>query len=347
MSEVHIRIDGAAGRITLSCPERLNALRHDMCLAIAAALRDWQHDDKVALVLIDGAGERGFCAGGDLKSLYEAARAGDPGVARQFWRDEYRLNLMLAEFPKPVVALMHGLTMGGGVGLGCHGSHRVVGASSRLATPQTRIGLVPDAGGSLLLAQAPGHLGEYLALTAGTMGPGDAIHAGFADFFLPEDRWPDLVRRLTGGTVSAVADMAAEAPAGDLAPERGWIDSAFAAPDLRGILAALDAMEFDAPQAAAAALRRHSPLSMAAALVMLRNLRSGGGLETALAQEFRFGYRAPLVGDVLEGIRARLIDRDDAPVWRHETPGQVTGREVSDMLAPLGDEELQLDGPTR
>ncbi|WP_138471923.1 enoyl-CoA hydratase/isomerase family protein [Poseidonocella sp. HB161398] len=345
MDEIRTRVDGAAGRITLARPDKLNALTLDMCLEIERALDDWARDDAVALILIDAEGDRAFSAGGDLRFMYESAQSGDFAAPRKFWRNEYRLNLKIAEYPKPVVSLIQGYCMGGGVGIACHASHRVVCETSRLAMPECSIGLIPDVGGTWLLSQAPGHLGECLALTADRMGPGDAITAGFADWYLPRERWPELVKKLSRGTVSAVADLADPAPAASLQEDRGWIDTAFSLPGTERILASLDEMEFDAPQRAAAAIRRNAPLSMAASLTMIRNLRSGGGVDLALAQEFRFSYRALLLGDLAEGIRARIIDRDERPAWRHDGPGAVPPLHVSEMLAPLGEDELDLVQP--
>ncbi|WP_108258104.1 enoyl-CoA hydratase/isomerase family protein [Mangrovicoccus ximenensis] len=248
MADIVLRTEGAAGRITLNRPDKLNALTHGMCLAIEAALDGWSRDDGIALVLIDAAGEKAFSAGGDLRFIHDAAVAGDYAVPREFWRDEYRLNLKIAEYPKPVVSLMQGYAMGGGVGIGCHASHRVVCETSRLAMPECSIGLVPDVGGTWLLSQAPGHVGEFLALTAGRMGPGDAVFAGFADHYLPRDRWPELTAKLARGTVSAVADMAEPAPAASLEGDRGWIDSAFSLGGTGPILEALGEMDFAAPQ---------------------------------------------------------------------------------------------------
>ncbi len=178
MTDIDIRQQGRAGRITLNRPKALNALTYDMIRAIEAALDAWRDDDAVKLILIDAIGDRAFCAGGDIADLYRTGTAGDFAYGQQFWRDEYRMNAKLAEYPKPVVSFLQGFTMGGGVGVGCHASHRIVGDTSQIAMPECGIGLVPDVGGSLILARAPGHLGEYLGLTASRMGPGDAIHVG-------------------------------------------------------------------------------------------------------------------------------------------------------------------------
>ena len=190
MSDILIRKIGRAGRITLNRPDALNALTYAMIHDIEAALDAWRDDDEVALVVIDAAGEKAFSAGGDIAEMYRTGTAGDFAYGRTFWADEYRVNAKIAEYPKPYVAFMQGFTMGGGVGVSCHGSHRVVGESSRIAMPECGIGLIPDVGGSFLLARAPGRLGEYLGTTGTRMGPGDAIFAGFADLFIPEAAGP-------------------------------------------------------------------------------------------------------------------------------------------------------------
>lgn len=345
MSGAVIRIEGRAGRITLDHPEALNALTHGMVTAIDAALRDWAGDDRVALVLIDAVGDRAFCAGGDITDLYTTGTAGDLEHGRRFWREEYRLNARIAGYAKPVVSLLQGFTMGGGVGVGCHGSHRVVGASSRIAMPEVGIGLVPDVGGSLLLARAPGFLGTYLGLTAARMGPGDAILAGFADHYLPEGDWPDLAARLcVGGDAGAVAAMARLAPDPALGGVRAAVDAVFGAPDLAGIVAGLRERGDDWASDTLDRMARMSPLAMASAVELIARLRAdpAADMETALALEYRFTHRAMQSGDFLEGVRAAVIDKDKTPHWRHETLGPVPRAEVDAMLAPLGAEELRL-----
>ena len=180
-NDISIRIVNRVGRITLTRPKALNALTYAMALAIEAALDEWVEGDEVDLVLIDGAGERAFCAGGDIQQLYDTGRAGDFSYGRKFWADEYRLNAKIANLPFPYVAVMDGITMGGGVGISAHGSDRIVTERSMIAMPECGIGLVPDVGGSFILSRAPGHLGEYLAMTGHRMGPGDAVLAGFGD----------------------------------------------------------------------------------------------------------------------------------------------------------------------
>ena len=204
--DVLIRIEGAAGRITLNRPKALNALNHPMTLAIGAALAEWRDDDRVKHVVIDGAGGRAFCAGGDIRAVYDSIPT-DPEIARSFWRDEYRLNAMIARYPKPYVAIMDGFCLGGGVGLSAHGSHRIVTERSRVGMPETAIGFTPDVGGSFLLAHAPGHSGEYMAATAYRMTAADAILAGFAETMIKSDDIPAFLVALCEGRGAGEAEQ--------------------------------------------------------------------------------------------------------------------------------------------
>lgn len=331
MTDIQIRRDRRAGRITLSRPQALNALDHDMALAIHRALDDWQDDESVALVIIDAEGERAFCAGGDIAAVYHAGKAGDHGVGQHFFADEYRMNAAIRDYPKPIVTFMQGFVMGGGVGVGSHARHRVVGDSTQMAMPETGIGLIPDVGGTWLLARAPGRIGEYLGMTGARMGPGDAIHAGFADLYLPEAEWEAAKDRLAETGDSATLKGRTPPPA--------TLDSrdlsAFGGRSVDEIMAALDgAGEGDGTLRA---LRRNSPLSMAATLAMIRAARTDSRMQDSLAREYRFTHRATQHGDFLEGVRAQLIDKDRSPNW-----GAPSGAaHVETMLAPLGAEELQ------
>lgn len=340
MTDLAIRVEGRAGRITLTRPQALNALTFGMIRAIAAALDAWEPDPAVALILIDAQGARAFCAGGDLAEIYATGRRGDFGPGRAFWTAEYRLNARLAAFPKPTVALMQGFVMGGGVGLGCHASARVVGETSRIAMPECGIGLVPDVGGSHLLARAPGALGEYLGLTGHRMDAAEAILAGFADSFVPQAGWPDLAARLTvTGDPAVIAAFARTPP--DPAPDarRAEIDDAFTAPGLPTLAARLETSDWG--HATLRGLARNCPLSMACALRLIRAARAEPGLVPALTREYRFTHRAASDGDLLEGIRAAVIDKDRAPLWRHSLD-RLSAAEVAAMLAPLGPRDWRL-----
>lgn len=345
--DIHIRIDGRAGRITLTRPKSLNALSWEMCLEIEAALDKWRDDDAVALVLIDADGDKAFCAGGDVQQLYETGRAGDYTFGRRFWSDEYRLNAMIAEYPKPYVALMQGFVMGGGVGISCHGSHRIVCDSTKIAMPECSIGLVPDVGGSLLLAQAPGQIGAYLGTTGARMGPEDAIHCGFADTYVSQEDWGDLTESLikTGDT-GRIARHASQPPDGTLRNLAGQIDAHFEREALRDILAALRAEDSEFARDTLAAMQRNSPLSMACAIAMIRRLRDDAAdIHGALGLEYRFTYRSMEQGDFLEGVRAAIIDKDRKPAWRHELDS-LPDEAVRAMLEPLGADALTFEEET-
>lgn len=344
MPDIDIRLRGQAGRITLTRPDALNALSHDMCRAMDAALRVWADDPAIRLVVIDAEGDKAFCAGGDIQDLYATGRAGNFGYGHQFWADEYRLNARIAEYPKPVVALMQGYVLGGGVGIACHGAHRIVCDSSQIAMPECGIGLVPDVGGSLLLARAPGRVGAYLGLTAARMGPGDAIYAGFADTFVPRAQWPDLIETLEGsGAPDAIASAASKAPEGPLRGRGSEIDALFGGADLRAILTAMARRPSPFADEARKRLARHSPLAMACTVEILQRLRGGPAtIRDALDLEYRFTARAMEKADFLEGVRAAVIDKDRAPVWRHRLEDPPPSA-VAEMLAPLGPEALQFE----
>jgi enoyl-CoA hydratase len=333
---IDIRTEGRCGRVTLNRPEALNALSEAMCIALDAALMDWADDDAVDLVVIDAVGARAFCAGGDIATLYAAGIAGDFAHGQDFWRREYRMNLAIATYPKPVVSLMQGFTMGGGVGVGCHARHRVVGKSSQIAMPECGIGLVPDVGGSFLLARAPGRLGVYLGSTATRMGPADAIYAGFADVFVPEMDWPALIAALVTKGIGALDRFVQPAPKGVLAGIQAAVDRHFGGKTLRDIVHGLRQADSDFARAALAALGRVSPLAASAAVEMQRRLAANPTLPHALALEYRYTHRAQEKGDFLEGIRAMVIDKDRAPQWLHSSVDAVSAADVAAMLAPLG-----------
>lgn len=330
MDDLTIRTAGRAGRITFTRPKALNALTHAMARAIHNALDGWRDDPAVALVIIDAEGDRAFCAGGDIAAVYHAGRAGDHQVGRDFFRDEYRMNAAIADFPKPIVAFMQGFVMGGGVGVGGHASHRIVGDTTRIAMPESGIGLIPDVGGTWLLGRAPGRIGEYLAMTGGRMTAGDAIHAGFADMYIPEADWPGLIAMLEdSGDVTGLRGH--PAPAATL--DRRDL-SAFGGRTLADITAALQEAGDDE---SLEALRRNSPLSMAAGLAMVRAARGDDCMQQSLSREYRFTARATAESDFLEGVRAQIIDKDRKPVWRRDASDDT----LRAMLAPLGDDELQ------
>ncbi len=341
MADILIRKSGQIGHITLNRPKALNALTYQMCLDIEIALEDWATDEAVKMVLIDAAGEKAFCAGGDIQQMYDTAKAGDFDYGRRFWADEYRMNAKLANFPKPFVALMQGFTMGGGVGVSCHGSHRVVCENSQIAMPECGIGLVPDVGGSLLLARAPGRVGEYLGTTASRMDAADAIFAGFADYYIAFENWPALTAELIkSGDWRAVDRAAHPAPTSKLAAMQPLIDQNFAGASITDVLNGLP--DNDWAKTTEKSLRRNAPLSVACTLEMIRRVRGFARIEDALNMEYRFTYRSASHGDFVEGIRAAIIDKDRKPKWKHALLEDVNSMHVSKMLMPLGADALKL-----
>ncbi|MFE5534600.1 enoyl-CoA hydratase/isomerase family protein [Streptomyces sp. NPDC056492] len=328
--------EGHTGVITLNRPRALNALTHPMVLRITEALAAWEHDPAVVQVLIRGAGERGLCAGGDIRAIHDDAKAGGR-ASEDFWRDEYRLNARIARYPKPYVALMDGIVMGGGVGLSAHGSVRVVTERSRVAMPETGIGFVPDVGGTHLLARAPGELGTHLALTGAAVGAADAQLCGLADHFVPAARLQELTAALAGAPAHRVLPQFAEPPApGELAGWRPWIDRCHAADTVEEIVERLLDEGDPAAKEAAGTILAKSPTSLKVTLAALRRARGLGSLERVLEEEFRVSCHALRSPDLVEGVRAQVVDKDRDPRWSPPELAEVTDAEVEGFFAPLG-----------
>lgn len=333
MPEIWCRKEGRAGRITLQRPKALNALTEGMLKAIEAALDEWIDDAEVDLVMIDAEGDRAFAAGGDIVDLYNSGRAGDFAFGQRFWAFEYRLNAKIHEYPKPYVAFMHGFVMGGGVGVSALGSHRIATDGTLVAMPEAGIGLVPDVGGSKILADAPGRCGEYLGATTTRMGPADAIYAGFCDFYVPAEDLEMVKVKLVGGDVSVIEEYAETPPVGELAALQPEIDALFSGADAQEIETTLAASDSDFAAKALKAMRKSCPLSVACFVEMARNARSMD-MKRALAQEYRFVYRCMEHGEFLEGIRAAVIDKDRNPQWAKPTLSDVKDEDIAFMLAP-------------
>ncbi|WP_243789439.1 enoyl-CoA hydratase/isomerase family protein [Saccharopolyspora gloriosae] len=341
--QVLLSVEGALGRITLNRPKAINSLTLDMVRSITTALRQWSSEDQVQAVLIEGAGDRGLCAGGDIRALYDAAKAQDDVLPKAFWGEEYRLNTMLAHYPKPVVGLMDGVCMGGGVGISAHGSHRVVTERTKIGMPEVGIGFVPDVGGTFLLSRAPGELGTHLALTGAPVGGADAVALDLADHYLPSDRIDDLIKALTAGDADAALARFAEAPPeSPVAAQREWIDAAYAADDVAEILARLRARPEEGAAKAADAIETKSPTSLKLTLRALRSRPES--LEVALDQEFRIALRCLTAGDFVEGVRATLVDKDRDPKWSPNRLDDVSEDQLQRFFASLGADELGLSG---
>jgi enoyl-CoA hydratase len=333
-NEVLVRTErrGRVGILTLDRPQVINALNHDMVLALADALLRWAEDDSVETVVIRGSGERGLCAGGDIVAIHRGAVTGGTS-AEAFWRDEYALNALIARYPKPYVALMDGFVLGGGVGVSAHGSHRIVTERSKVGMPETRIGFIPDVGGTWLLSRGSGELGTYLALTGAHVGAADAIAAGLADHVVPSASLSRLVDLLAERDVaSALSEIVEPTPGSVLANQR-WIDEVFSADDVTSILAALRARPEPDAAVTAADLLRNSPTALEVTLRAIRRARHMARLEDALALELRIGLHLLHEHDFAEGIRAQVVDKDRRPRWKPATLADVTTEQVDAVFA--------------
>ncbi|MFE1289957.1 enoyl-CoA hydratase/isomerase family protein [Streptomyces sp. NPDC058751] len=340
---VLLRTEGRAAHLVLNRPRALNALNHEMVRRIDEALTAWEHDPAVETVVITGAGERGLCAGGDIRAVHDDARDGDGTASAAFWRDEYRLNARIARYPKPYVALMDGIVMGGGVGISAHGSVRVVTERSRVAMPETLIGFVPDVGGTRLLALAPGELGTHLALTGASAGAGDALLCGLADHYVPSSSLPRFLADLADRPVTeALAAHERPAPPAELTERREWIDACYAADTVEEIVHRLFAAGDPAAKETAETLLGNSPTALKVTLAALRRARRLGSLERVLDQEYRVSCAALAAPDLVEGVRARIVDKDREPRWSPATLAEVTDADVERFFTPLGERELGL-----
>ena len=337
MPDINIRIQGRAGRITLARPKALNALNLEMVQAIRAALQDWADDPAVSLVILDGAGDRALCAGGDIRVMAEAARRGETAPIATFFTAEYAMNLQIARFPKPYVALMDRVVMGGGVGVAAHGSVRVVTERSVLAMPETAIGFFPDVGATWLLSRKL-PMGLHLGLTGTRIGAGDAILAGLADFYVPSDRLAGLAETLctcaSAAEVTTCLEAQAEAPPpAEICADRAWMDECYRHPTMELIEAALRAHEHPSAQGAATDIATKSPSSLKVTLRALREAEAMDSLDQALAQELRLALSTTAQHDFTEGVRAVLVDKDRNAAWRPASLAEVTPEMVDGYFA--------------
>jgi len=306
-----------------------------MASTLAATLHRWADDDAVHTVLISGAGDRGLCAGGDIVAIYHSARTDGGTEARDFWRDEYRLNAVIGGYPKPYVALMDGIVMGGGVGVSAHGRVRIVTETTKMAMPEVGIGFVPDVGGTYVLSRAPGRLGLHAALTGAPFTGADAIALGFADHFVPHDALTGFTRDLIGdGVEAALATHAVESPASQLLAQRDWIDECYAGPTAIDIVAALRGHDARPANDAAEVILTRSPIAVSVALEAVRRAAELETLEDVLRQEYRTACGALRSPDLVEGIRAQIIDKDRNPAWSPASLAAVTPGDVEAYFAP-------------
>ncbi|MDQ8730826.1 enoyl-CoA hydratase/isomerase family protein [Bradyrhizobium sp. LHD-71] len=345
--ELVVAGEGSLGVIRLNRPKALNALTLDMVRAMSAALDRFETDPSVGVILLEGAGERGLCAGGDIRGLYESIRAGGD-LGSVFWREEYILNARIASLKKPYVSFMDGVVMGGGVGLSAHGAHRVVTDRTQLAMPETGIGFFPDVGGTWLLSRAPGQLGTYYGLTGQSMTGMDAIRCGFADVLIPAARLDELRQALVrlgpeanNGMVRGVlAHFALPRGAAPIDEHRKTIDASMDRDSVADIISALEQDTSEFAQGTVKTLRTKSPTSLKLTLRLLREAKASTSLRQCLVREYGAALEIFINRDFPEGIRAAVIDKDRSPKWSPASLEEVTPAVIDAYFAPRGANEL-------
>ncbi|QNQ89297.1 enoyl-CoA hydratase/isomerase family protein [Corynebacterium poyangense] len=342
MSEhVVITTEGKAGIITLNRPKALNALNLDMVKEMSVALKTWREDDDIALVIVRGAGERAFCAGGDIATLYQDVKdeSVDAGLnSAEFFRNEYELNYLIATYPKPYVALMHGIVLGGGVGVSAHGSHRVVTDSTRLGMPEVGIGFAPDVGGTFLLARSADRLGRHLAYTSLHVAAAEAIDLGFADYYVPEDQLEALTEALIFSGNAAVIERFSREIGPGFGDDRAEMVQVYSAASPEETLLRLDSLaRAHGPEhwaaKAAKKIRTHSPLGIKTTRYALDKAEHQD-LAEALSTEFWTSMNLMLEGEFVEGVRAQIIDKDRQPRWAYQSLEAVPEELAVRMLCP-------------
>ena len=334
-------VEGSVGQLQLNRPEAIHALSHPMCSAMLAQLVAWRHDPDVALVTIDHAAGRGFCAGGDVRAL-GASGAGDGREARAFFHEEYRLNHLLFTYPKPVVAFMDGIVMGGGVGISQPARFRVATEGTRFAMPETAIGLFPDVGGGWYLSRLPGRVGQFLALTGERLDGAECVHLGLATHYVPAERLPALKKAIVGApdrVEASLDEAAAGPPPARIAESRADIDRLFAADRLEDVLAALEADGGEWARKELTTLRTKSPQACKVSLRLLAEGARRGDFLDEMRAEYALAARVVVRPDFPEGVRAVLVDKDGAPRWDPATPEGVTQELIDGLFAPLPDGE--------
>ena len=328
--------EGALGRLTLNRPQALHALTTGMCQSLTASLLSWRDDPAVQAVLIDHSGERGFCAGGDIRMLADSG-ADDGRLARAFFFIEYRLNHLLFSYPKPVIAVMDGITMGGGVGLSAPARYRLATERTTFAMPETGIGLFPDVGGGWFLPRLPGRIGLWLALTGARIKAADCLHAGLATHHVPSERLPELKAALAenpSDIEALLAQFHVDPGPAPLLAHRAELDAAFGQGSVEAILAALEAGS-DWARAQALALRTKSPQTLKVAFRQLALGLAAPDFAANMAMEYRIGARVVQRHDFLEGVRAVIVDKDNAPKWDPATLEGVGEDLLDAIFAPL------------
>jgi enoyl-CoA hydratase len=343
--DVVVRALGALRRMTLNRLQALNAITLDMAVTMTAFMREWADDPAVGAVLIDGAGGRAFAAGGDIRALYDAAKSGDSLPAR-FWATEYKLNVLIARYPKPVIAIMDGLVMGGGVGLSAHAAHGVLTDRSAIAMPEVGIGFFPDVGASFLLTRAHWELGTYAALTGVRLGAQDAALCGLGNCHILASRLAEIPQLLADcrdrkEVWAALGTLETSPAPGKLRKAMDWIAKCFSGDTVEDIIGALSASHAEGAGEALNVMRKASPTSLKITLRNLREAASFKRVEECFQQDYRIALACIAGHDFIEGIRAAIVDKDRKPAWRPDTLEAVTPEIVERHFRSVGELELK------
>ncbi len=336
-----VDVEGAAGRIRLNRPKAIHALNTAMCEGVLEALEAWRSDPGVQAVIIDHAEGRGFCAGGDIRMLAESG-AKDGAEARAFFHTEYRMNHRLFTYAKPVIAFMDGITMGGGVGISQPCDYTIATENTKLAMPETGIGLFPDVGGGWYLSRLPGRIGQYLALTGHRLDGAECYALGLATHFLPAASVEAVKARIAADPElldAILLDASVDPGTAKLLEKRGEIDRLFASDRLEEVFAALAAADSDFARETLATLKTKSPQTMKVSLKLLYDGARMATFEDEMRQEYAVGARVVQRHDFLEGVRAVIVDKDNAPQWDPATPEGVSDHVIDQIFAPLPDAE--------
>jgi enoyl-CoA hydratase len=335
-------IAGPVGIAVLNRPTVLNVIDMALIKALYARLEMWRADPAITAVLVRGAGDRALCAGGDVRAVYE--HRGDDAFMHEVYRVEYILDDAIARYPKPYIVLMSGIVMGGGCGISVHGSHRVVTETTQLAMPECRIGLFPDIGASYFLARCPGEVGLYLGLTGARIGAADAIYLGLADYFIPNSRLSEIIPALADGetVTAALGALATPSSVAPISMLREHIDAVFALDSVGDVIARLTSLPDAWARQAHSDITAACPLSLELTFRSIREARTKT-LRECLVSDFRIAQRLMQRSDYFEGVRARIIDKDNGPRWAHTSVQEVPPEEVDACFAPLGPSELQFD----
>jgi len=350
-TEILFEVRGQIGLATINRPKALNAINADMCLALRLQLADWADDDAITAVVIQGEGDRAFCAGGDVVSLYKsglAYKGGDKTSLewRRFFFEEYRMNTAVAEFPKPCIALLDGITMGGGVGISVHGSHRVATERTMLAMPETGLGLIPDVGGGWFMPRLEGEVGRYLALTGDRLSAAETCDLGITQKYVRSEKLDDLIDALAEGSGDidgTIASFSEDPGISKLGPHRAAIDTIFSGESVEEILAALEGDGSEWAMTWHGRLLKKSPTSMKVTFRQMREGRAFKEFRENMKMEYRIVNHIINGNDFFEGVRAILLDKDNNPSWMPATLTEVSDAEVARHFETLGDNELTFE----